>query len=303
MIQFPDTFPKTEEMYETLRKTIEKSWKVEFSVSSIDDWLKNFTGMVFDPSDEKRLALWLLCNYTYYSPSEVNHLCRILYNNLLHDIIIRDSLSLAQLEESMKKTSFSSIGSASESGGLLLYHFRQETELSLDRFFYPTEIKSGSDIIGVFIDDATLSGGTGLRHFYKIIEQKEFKRIYYLSLIASEVAITKLRDHGIHVICCSVVDARNKCFSEESMVFYRYHVLRDPTRKMIEEYGKKIIRPKSVVKPLGYDDGQYCFGFYYNTPNNTLPIFWSDYNWQPIFPRKEKLQNAKQIHINPCKYI
>lgn len=303
MISFPDTFPKTEEMYEILRKTIEKAWKAEFSVSTIDDWLDNFTGQVLDVSDEKRIALWLLCNFTYYSPAEVNHLCRILYNKLLHDIITREALSIAQLEERMKRASFSSIGSASESGGLLLYHFRQEAELSIDQFFYPTEIKSDPDTIAVFIDDATLSGGTGTRHFYNILQEKSFKRVYYLTLVASKTAIDKLKEHGIHVIYCSMVDARNKCFSQESMVFYRYQSLRDSAKRMIEEYGKRIIRPRTKMKPLGFDDGQYCFGFYYNTPNNTLPIFWSDYNWNPIFLRKEKLQNAKQFHIDSCKYI
>ena len=42
-------------------------------------------------------------------------------------------------------------------------------------------------------------------------------------------------------------------------------------------------------------NGQYCFGFSYNIPNNSLPIFWSSSNgWKPIFYRKEKYQNAKQ---------
>ena len=60
---------------------------------------------------------------------------------------------------------------------------------------------------------------------------------------------------------------------------------------MVEGYGKKI-EPK---KALGHMDGQYCFGFSYNIPNNSLPIFWSSSNgWNPIFCRKEKYQNAKQ---------
>ena len=303
MIEFPDSFPKPEHMYEILRKTIEKAWKVDFCVSAIDDWLANFSGKVFDIHDEKRLALWLLCNYTYYSPVEVNHLCRILYNYLLHDIIVQDSLSVSQLEETIKKTCFSSIGSASESGGLLLYHFRQEANLSIDRFFYPTEIKSDMETIVVFIDDATLSGGTGERHFYNLIQRLQYKRVYYLTIIASEQAITKLQEHGIHVISCSIVNNRNRCFSEDSMIFYRYPSIRDYAKKMAEEYGKTILRPKSKAKPLGYDDGQYCFGFYYNTPNNTLPIFWSDYNWKPIFHRKEKLQNAKQQCFIASRYI
>jgi len=41
---------------------------------------------------------------------------------------------------------------------------------------------------------------------------------------------------------------------------------------------------------LGHSNGQYAFGFYYNTPNNTLPLFWSDQNgWIPIMKRYDKV--------------
>lgn len=39
--------------------------------------------------------------------------------------------------------------------------------------------------------------------------------------------------------------------------------------------------------------------YYYNTPNNTLPIFWSDENsWQPIFQRyNKKYTNSSSVRI------
>ena len=40
------------------------------------------------------------------------------------------------------------------------------------------------------------------------------------------------------------------------------------------------------------------FGFYYNTPNNSLPIFWSKKEWYPIFERKVKLYNARDIELS-----
>lgn len=134
-IDFPKDFPTEENMLEILHKTIEKSWKIDLSVRDIEEWLNNFTGEVFSLEEERRLALWLLCNYTYYSPSDVNHLCRVLYNKFIHDFIVRNSIRVDQVESELKNIHFSSIGSASESGGLLLYHFRQEANLTLDRFF------------------------------------------------------------------------------------------------------------------------------------------------------------------------
>lgn len=301
-INFPDNFPDIPQMLNVLHKTIEKSWKTEIDVTEINLWLNNFTGMLYDIEDEKRLALWLLCNYTYYSPDDINHLCKMLYKKFVHDLIIRERLvTVNQIEDELKMVCFSSIGSAGESGGLLLYHFRQEANLSIDRFFYPSSIDSTENNTLVFIDDATLSGGTGLRSFYDKLQDIPHKHIYYLTIIASKDAVKKLQEKGIIVIYCSLVDERNKCFSEKSMVFYRYPRLRDITKKMIVKYGENIVY--KPVKALGYGNGDYCFGFYYNTPNNTLPIFWSNKNWHPIFARKEKLQNAKQLHFIPSRYI
>lgn len=300
-IEFPDDFPTKDTMFDILHKIIEKSWKNDISASDINEWLSNFSGKVFDVDSEQRLALWLLCNYTFYSSEDINHLCKVLFRKFIHDLIIRDNIEINQIDEVLKQVCFSSVGSASESGGLLLYHFRQEANLSLDRFFYPTSIESTTDTTIVLIDDATLSGGTALRSFYDIIKPLPNKHIYYLTIIASEEAIEKLKEKGVIVICCSMVDERNKCFSENSMVFYRYPTLKKHAKQLAEEYGKDII--ESPVKPLGYKNGEYCFGFYYNTPNNSLPIFWSHKNWIPIFPRKEKLQNARKLHFTASKYI
>lgn len=155
----------------------------------------------------------------------------------------------------------------------------------------------------VFIDDATLSGGTGLRNYFNKLGGKKYKHVYYLTIIASEEAIQKLEEKGITTIYCILMDSRNKCFSYDSMIFNKFPELIEPSKKMCEEYGKTIIEPGSKAKPLGYDNGEFCFGFYYNTPNNTLPIFWSNYEWNPIFLRKEKKQNAKQLKFVAQKYI
>ena len=52
--------------------------------------------------------------------------------------------------------------------------------------------------------------------------------------------------------------------------------------------------------PLGFADGQYLFGLSYNTPDNTLPIFWGKAEgWQPLFTRYHKnLGDGKEIAID-----
>ena len=82
-ISFTSVLPSKEEMFSILHKIIETSWKVNIDSTNINKWLDNFTGLVYDVEDEQRIALWLLCNYTFYPSEDVNHLCKILFNKLL----------------------------------------------------------------------------------------------------------------------------------------------------------------------------------------------------------------------------
>lgn len=299
-ILWPEKFPSEEQMISIIKKTIQTSWKNDLTVDDINKWLNNFTGKVYDLENEKRMALWLLCNFTYYSESEISHLCRIIYKNLLHDIAERENLdSVGKLISTFNHMFFSAIGNAGESGGLLLYYFRQEAEISMDRFFYPTAIPSNQDNILVFIDDVTLSGGTADRFFHNNLKEMKYKYAYYITLFASEEAVKILSRHGIKVIYCTLLDERDKCFTEKSIMFFNFPDLREPTKKLAEVYGKEL----EPDMPFGYREGQYCFGFYYNTPNNTLPLFWSDNEWFPIFPRKEKIYNVKRRKNKFERYI
>ena len=290
-INFPKDFPSSAKMISILKVTFEKSWRIMMDFEDINKWLSNFSGDFYAKEDERRIALWLLCNFTYYGDIEVNHLCSVLFYNFIHKLATDMELStVSEIEDALKKTVFTSIGSASESGGLMLYHFRQEAKLSIDRFVFPigSDI-SRSDII-VCIDDVILSGGTAARFFHKNKDLFSGKKFFYLSLITTKEAAQKLNELNVSVVSCSVLDDRNKVFSEESLCFYKFPQLRNYARDIAEGYGRKI-EPST---PLGYKDGQYSFGFFYNIPNNTLPIFWSTQNWAPIFARKEKYQNEKQ---------
>jgi hypothetical protein len=299
-ILWPDKFPSEETMFMLLQKTIQKSWKNDIIVDDIKKWLNNFSGKVCNCEDEKRIALWMLCNYTYYNEDEVNHLCRSVYKELLHDIALSVSIqSDHEFTEILNKMYFASIGNASESGGLLLYYFRQQADISIDRFVYPSSVPNCEDNIDIFIDDVTLSGGTAARFFHNNIKDMKYKYVYYITLFASKDAVDKLEKLGIKVICCNLLDDRDKCFSDKSIMFFNYPSLRELAKEIAYTYGFEL----DNERPLGHKDGQYCFGFHYNTPNNTLPIFWSDNNWYPIFPRKEKIQNVKQRKPRFEKYL
>ncbi len=291
-VPFPDHFPKESDMLSVLKKTIEQSWKVALDIEDIEGWLSNFKGRVFSVSDERLLALWMLCNFTYYNEDEINHMCKVLFKNLLHRLMVDNALNTEEeAENCIKNTAFTSIGRASESGGFILYLFRQQSDLDLDRFIFPTDILTTASDAIVCVDDVMISGGTAARFFYKHKDKLEKKKIYYISLITTDTAISKLKRLGITVIYCAKLDDRNCAFSDVSLAFYKYPEVKPYAKHLAEQYGTAI----EPEKPLGHNSGEYCFGMFYNVPNNSLPIFWSDKNgWNPIFPRKEKYQNAKQ---------
>ena len=298
-IEWPTNFPNEEEMISLLKDTIENVWNVDLNVSEIKDWLGNFTGKVYDISDERKLALWLLCNYTYYNEQEVNHLCNLLYKKFLHEIAVSGNIKdTKELNDILKKTYFAAMGNASESGAMLLYFFRQEANISISRFVYPTSFPEDPDCICVFIDDVTLSGSTASRFFERNKKDLENKKIYYITLFATNDAVNELSHRGIKMLYCSLLDDRDKAFSEESMIFSKFKELREPSKKMVYEYGKMIKKEY----PLGFRNGELCFGFHYNTPNNSLPIFWAKNNkWKPILQRKEKIYGRQETEF--CTYI
>ena len=296
-IDFPPDFPNIEQLFELIGKTNEKSWKNELSVELIQKWLQNFKGEVYSECDEQRLALWLLYNFTYYSSKEVNHLCHILFYRFIHALISNSEnpINEKEINDEIANLQFAAIGQASESGGMLLYHFRQESGLGIERFFHYTEISYDENAVIVFIDDVTLSGSTAERFYKNKIKGKKYKQIYYITIMASEEAITKISKLGITVVYTVLIDKRNRAFDNDSILFNRFPSLCEAAERIAVHYGEQIVEPYDRVEPLGYENGEYCFGFYYNTPNNTLPIFWSEHKWTPIFTRKEKLRNVNDI--------
>ena len=289
-IMWPEKFPQNDDMFELLQKMSKASWcnNNEFTLDDIKCWLSNFTGEIFNVEDERKLALWLLCNFTYYNKDEINHLCKIVYKELLHDLAINNTeYDKEKFDHIFDNVYFAAIGKVSESGGLLSYFFRQQSQMSINKFFFLTNLPKDEQGIIVFIDDVTLSGSTGMRFFNNNLKKLVYKKAYYLTLFASQKAIDGISSNNITMIQSTVLGERERCFSKESLIFADFPDLLDASKRLALNYGKKL----SPKNPLGYKNGQYYFGLYYNTPNNTLPIFWSSNNWNPIFLRKEKSYN------------
>jgi len=216
-------------------------------------------------------------------------LCRVVYLRFLHRVIVggagitpgspMDERSL------IAETMFCHLGRTSESGEMVSYFFRQENGLPTERFFRNPEELDDSVRRIVFVDDVALTGEQAALYLRHAITQRGDREVFLLTFIATEDAKDLLAKGKIEVISPIILDDRSHCFDKVSGTFVDCRSQMDVCKRMASHYGAKL-RPKS---PLGYKDCGYAFGFFYNTPDNSLPIFWcGEQGWQPVMRRYDK---------------
>ena len=285
-----------EDMLTQITLTNEMIWRHNFKRPKIEKWLNNFTGEVYDKRYEQRIALWILLNYVYYNETEVRHLCKTLFKKFVHSQLIKEKENLGgdiqtTLFNLLNNVRFSYLGQPSESGAYMLYYFRQENNLSIDYFPKKNEALSKNVDTIIFIDDVTLSGSQADKYIDRDNSVYENIQNYMLlTLISTDKAIERIKESDMNVISCIQLNDSNKCFSSDSLIFNNMEEHIDKGKKIMKEYGKRLW-PRH---PLGYKKGEYAFGFFYNTPDNTLPVFWSHNNgWNPIMTRHIKIERRK----------
>jgi len=299
-------FPERKSLMDRIMKTIEIVWAVknEIHEKKINNWLANFSGhaLCCDSNDEDKLseakereqciALFMLCNFVFYSKNEVKHLVKLMYEKYIHFIFAKENkitITDDDIKNLLKNTQFSQLGSPSESSSYLLYHFRQENALSKKYFDENVNVNNI-----VFIDDFSITG-TQARDYIKEKLQIKSKNIIILLMVATKEAINLLKSEipNLNIIACIEMDEKSQVFSSSSIIFDGYDAqIKDDARKICEYYGNKLIdeeEKKKGMESLGFCGGSYIFGSYYNIPDNTLPIFWSTANdWNPLFKRYDK---------------
>ena len=234
----------------------------------------------------------------------------------------------SRFAEDLKHTRFLGVGNAAESGTHLLYFFRQENQLKKDLFIHSHQIFTRRRIQGgskrtlkwlfhliaairgrtlalrdpsvrtyIFIDDVCGSGSQAEEYSTEILQDlkslKPDARVAYLSLFATSKGLSHVRNNTLFdaADCIFELDDTFKCFCTDSRYFQPVVDSIDPdfAKEMCLKYGRQLF-PRH---PLGYADGQLLLGLHHNTPDNTLPIFWSEESsgkaWSPIFKRYPKI--------------
>lgn len=271
-------------LIDKIRNKVKYCWNNSINQSDIEEWLKNFKGKVFEIQYEKILALMLLNNFIYLSHEEVLHLCRVLYYEYVHSIAKENK----NYDEIVRQTIFCPIGNPSESSSLVLYFYRIANDIIKDQFKNYPELPELTDKNKrvVFIDDISGSGQQASEYLNKLLEQFDVTKksnVRYMTLIGTKSASKVFDSIGIKYKSACLLDERMKLFSDSSYTKFskdESKVLKD----LVKGYGDEV-----KWQPLGYRNSELAIGFYYNVPDNCLPIFWRDnQDWKPIFKRFHK---------------
>lgn len=295
--------PDEEHLTDFVRDTASASWGLPLSRETVESWLSNFTGRVFDEQAERRLALWLLYNFVYYNETEMRHLLNVVYKRYIHHNITNDTGAALdnEIQTLLRTTAYLPVGSPSESGYLISYYFRQANRINADDFLFSAANAPKHVKYLVYLDDISISGQQAADFFSEErISWRNDQKAFYLTIIASEVAIQAIEHLGIEVVTSVLIDDRSRCFAADSNAFHYFPDDQKWAREFAYQYGLDLV----PGAPLGFDDGEYAFGFHYNTPDNTLPIFWSHTRgWKPIFRRFLKGANVMITKSELGKYV
>lgn len=250
-------------------------------VNIVIKWFNNFK------ISEYSYALEILRKVKYYSQYDTDELLDHMSGELKK--IFNNDFS---------KVNFFGLGDyGSDSGIQFLYRLRQY--IGITETHFPKDYNSLSEEITsiVFIDDIIGSGKQATDFCNQKLLNVNVNKYYY-SFIAFESGIQRIKNNSSFREVLSVVKLKehNKAFSDNSELFPNKK-LRDEIEAMSEIYGKQLY-PKW---PLGFEDSQALIVFWYNTPNNTLPIIWAGLNnektigisWNPLWERKKIVTKKK----------
>lgn len=304
-------------------------WGNMITSKDIDLWLNNYVGEYLDESEEKVHSSYLLSQFMFFNLLEVRKMLIYVYKELFYKVMIReirkggeDKISIIEekFNNELAQTRFLGIGNASESSCLMLYFFRQENELSKELFWDISDVferESDGKIIGlkkaengleiknyIFLDDISSSGHQAQEffednHYEKIYNYNNSAKIHYFTLMNTEESRTLFKEELPTIIFKTVFELNQtyKVFDDKSRYFPKHRT--DDRLHLNMILKSKILCERYYHKyglndgyRCGYDDSQLLMGFFYNTPDNSLPFLWakSD-NWYPVIKRYHKKYN------------
>lgn len=244
----------------------------------------------FDEQDYEDIQK-ILVHFEYYSSERVFKLLNSLYNKLKDEFKIEEATTL-----------FVPVGYIAKSGAAITYFFRRENQLDENCFIafndlHMNDFHRVKNI--VFLDDFI---GTG-EYLNSIKDQIKSKisenilnriNIIFACVVGYEQGIESVKDENFKVCVADLISFDRQPLNEKSKLLFKND--RKRIKKLLLRYNEPL-KPKT---PLGY--GEICglVSFFFATPNNTLPMFWSTKNdWYPLFPRGDSRRNPNNLIVLP----
>lgn len=266
------------EQQEYIEDIISTRLNSSIKYSHVLRWLSNFD------DSEQDLATEILSKIDYYP-----------YDRILS--VVQSKIKRIALKP-MGKCVFSPIGESGKSGGHVLYTCQQiqrESSVYVNHIEEALSKLSSPDDVIVLVDDIIGSGNTFCSWLKEKLNKGEIgnqlnnlivqSRIKLISIVVLEKGKRKINSE-YSTIDVLGEDTRKLFLQTRSIFGGRVRMKR--YREFCYKYGKLL----SKRWPLGYENSQALIVFDHATPNNTLPIIWSDSciagrntAWYPLFPR------------------
>ena len=226
-----------------------------------------------DQFDEEDLgtALELLHCLTVYSADAVRQMCQMAVQLLRKKIGDESEVLVVP------------VGPASKSGHMLAYFFRTATDLKSSQFMSgPQDSRLESARVIAYLDDYVGTGDQFLRwrdSFRRDLKGRSVRELY-VSLVGVDRGLERIRETaGIDTVCTDIRGERSDCSSVPD--------------DFLEKYSAGLYQVRGQDMWDGYGHARATVAFFYNVPNNTVPIVWSDgcnsrgQEWEPLLTRYE----------------
>lgn len=264
-------------------------------VSPLDiiKWLNNFE------ESEIKYAIDIASNLTVYTSYEIEEVINNSLNILFPTLKPNDVLII------------NPIGNFGKSGSMVTYFFqktdfyrRHKNKVKMLPTVNNFKPENNKNYFLVLLDDFIGSGNSVKTYFESEINliKDKFEYISFIGIAGMEQGI-KLINPIFDKIEIPKSNIFKKAFSSEASYFgYRNYT---EHREFCFKYGKKLTSPKvrkdktvKFINALGYENSQALVSFSHGSPNNTLPIIWSNKNnWFPLIPRffSDKISVSKEF--------
>ncbi len=250
----------------------------------IELWLNQFE------KEERKEMLRLLYHFDYYSSHKIPQIVKSLYLKF-REICDSEDVVFAKVEKQFG-TSFSSIFFMSFWFQNNLYDY---TEENLSNIICEEDLTENL----VIVDDYFGSGESFIKYINKLVTLNpniKLKNIYFIAHQGSYIGKKAIDDYAAKnkVNITIIVNKYSKKAFEYGNIYSES--LADKHRQLYSEIYDK--RNQNPFFKFGYGEVEALVSFYYNTPNNTLGLFWQNMcGFKALFSRHDK----KRTTLNSMK--